>query len=147
MLTARTIPCFTKPKQKGTQPNMGSARTGEIYEDMLRDSADVGLDAATAERLRTLDLESRKRELQEMVNKRDEAKPDLRTLEGAMSFLDYHAPNADTLPRHNAVNAAFQALCSTIWNQLPDGPGKTVAIRAIGRARMECNSCIANGGQ
>lgn len=126
---------------------MGSARTGEIYEGFPRESEDIGLDSLTAERLRQLDLESRKRELQQMVATREAGKPDLRTLDGALSYLDYHAPNDDTLPRHSAVNAAFQKLATEIWSALPDGPGKTVALRAIGRARMECNSCIANGGQ
>lgn len=70
----------------------------------------------------------------------------LRTLDEAKSFLDYHSPNGDTLPRHEAVNIAFQKLIEQIWESIPEGPGKTVAIRAIGRARMECNSTIANGG-
>lgn len=82
-----------------------------------------------------------------MGNPSEANKPDLRTIEGAVSFLDYHAPTEDTLPRHNAVNAAFQTLIKELWDVLPDGPGKTVTIRAVGRARMECNSCIANGGQ
>lgn len=94
-----------------------------------------------------MDVEKRRAGLQEMAAQRDASKPDLRTLAGAVYFLDYHAPNDDTLPRHNAVNAAFQTLMQSLWNVLPDGPGKTVTIRAIGRARMECNSCIANGGQ
>lgn len=71
---------------------------------------------------------------------------DLRTLEGALDFLDYHAPTDETLPKHQAVNAAFKELTAKLWNNIPDGPGKTVAIRAIGRARMECNSAIATGG-
>lgn len=74
-------------------------------------------------------------------------KPDLRTLEGAKSFLDYHSPDEDAKINHGNVNNNFQVLMGNIWESLPDGPGKTAAIRAIGRARMECNSCIANGGQ
>lgn len=126
---------------------MGDPNTGEIYEGMPRRPDDVGLDSGTAASLRELDTGSRINHLQNMVREREAARPDLRTLEGALSYLDYHAPNEDTLPRHGAVNEAFQALAQTIWNALPDGPGKTIAIRAIGRARMECNSCIANGGQ
>jgi hypothetical protein len=126
---------------------MGSPNTGEIYEGSPRDPGDVGLSGEQAEHLRTLEINHRKQELGLMADKREAARPDLRTLEGTLSYLDYHAPNHDTLPRHGAVNEAFQALVQTIWNALPDGPGKTIAIRAIGRARMECNSCIANGGQ
>ncbi len=126
---------------------MGSARTGEIYEGFPREPADIGLNADLAARLREQPIETRKRELEALIEQRDAGKPDLRTLDGALSYLDYHAPNDDTLPRHGAVNAAFQKLATEIWSALPDGPGKTVALRAIGRARMECNSCIANCGQ
>lgn len=66
--------------------------------------------------------------------------------EEALAYLNYHPPTTETLPKHEAVNAAFQRLVEELWDQLPEGPGKTVAIRAIGSARMECNSCIANGG-
>jgi len=66
--------------------------------------------------------------------------------EEALAYLHYHAPTAETLPKHEAVNTAFQHLLDELWDKLPEEPGKTVAIRAIGTARMECNSCIANGG-
>lgn len=71
---------------------------------------------------------------------------DIRTLDGALDYLDYHAPTEETLIKHQAVNAGFKELMVKLWGMLPDGPGKTVAIRAIGRARMECNSAIATGG-
>ncbi len=126
---------------------MGDPNTGEIYQDAIRRATDVGLSEDQATALRTMDLEARKRTLQELAEHREASKPDLRTLEGAKQYLDYHAPNADTLPRHDNVNRSFQLLIELLWPALPDGPGKTVALRAIGRARMECNSCIANGGQ
>lgn len=126
---------------------MGDPNTGEIYNDLIRKSDDIGMDSHTAARLRELELEPRKRELQQMAATREANKPDLRTIEGALSYLNYHEPNDDTRPRHEAVNGHFTHLLASIWTFLPDGPGKTVAIRAIGRARMECNSCIANGGQ
>jgi hypothetical protein len=66
--------------------------------------------------------------------------------EEALAYLDYHAPTPETLPKHQQVNTAFQSLLNDLWDVLPEGPGKTVAVRAIGAARMECNSCIANGG-
>ena len=113
----------------------------------LRNSEHVGLDELQARESRDMNDENRKAQLQDMVRARDAAKPDLRTLEGALSYLNYHKPNDDTRPRHEAVNGHFTHLLASIWTSLPDGPGKTVAIRAIGRARMECNSCIANGGQ
>lgn len=72
--------------------------------------------------------------------------PDLRTLEGATDFLDYHAPNEEAQMKHRSVNAWFQTLLRSTWDHLPEGPGKTVAIRAMNEARMACNSCIANDG-
>lgn len=126
---------------------MGDPNTGNIYRDDIRQPSDVGLTAEQAAGLKEQSIEERMKQLQKMAAERDAAKPDLRTLDGALSFLDYHAPNADTLPRHNAVNVAFQKLWTEVASALPDGPGKTVALRAVGRARMECNSCIANGGQ
>jgi len=126
---------------------MGDPNTGEIYSGTLREAEHVALSETQADRLRQLQPEQRIDELQEMVRQREQAKPDLRTLDGAMSYLDSHAPNDDTLPRHQNINAAFQTLIAHVWPYIPDGPGKTVAVRAIGRARMECNSAIANGGQ
>lgn len=126
---------------------MGDPNTGEIYQDALRRASDVGLSEEQATALRVMDLEGRKEMLRDLVDKRDAAKPDLRTLEGAKHYLDYHAPNEDTRLRHETVNRSFGLLIELLWPVLPDGPGKTVVIRAIGRARMECNSCIANGGQ
>jgi len=78
---------------------------------------------------------------------RDElAQPDLRTRKGALDFLNYHAPDEAALIEHQTVNSSFQLLVDNIWESIPDGLGKTVAIRAINRARMECNSVIANKG-
>lgn len=74
------------------------------------------------------------------------AQPDLRTKEGASYFLDYHAPDEETIKKHEEVNDNFQALLQYVWKFLPDGPGKTRFIHALNHARMEANSCIANEG-
>lgn len=81
-----------------------------------------------------------------MTIKDELAQPDIRTLKGALDFLNYHSTDDDARVNHENVNNNFQALLSNIWESLPDGPGKTVAVRAINRARMECNSAIANKG-
>lgn len=126
---------------------MGDPNTGDVYRGDIRKSDDIGLDDERFAQLQQQKQDDAKKTLQEMAAAREANKPDLRTLEGVLSFLDYHTPNADTLPRHNAVNEAFQSLMIRLWPVIPDGPGKTVVVRAIGRARMECNSCIANQGQ
>lgn len=70
----------------------------------------------------------------------------MRTLEEAKNYLNYHSPTPEDVEKHDGINASFQELIENVWNYLPDGPGKTVAIRAIGAARMQCNSTIANNG-
>jgi hypothetical protein len=84
--------------------------------------------------------------MQPISNNNNQTRRAMRTLEEAKSYLNYHSPDADALPRHEAVNTAFQQLIEAIWKFIPDGPGKTVAVRAIGTARMQCNSAIANKG-
>lgn len=70
----------------------------------------------------------------------------MRTLDEALNYLDYHSPDAEDIKKHALINNSFQELMENIWDFLPEGPGKTVAIRAIGAARMQCNSAIANKG-
>lgn len=72
--------------------------------------------------------------------------PNLTTKEGALDYLTYHATNEVTVDQHTAVNMAFQNLLDHVWDFIPPGPGKTIAIRSLGRARMDCNSAIANNG-
>lgn len=72
--------------------------------------------------------------------------PDLRTMEGAANFLNYHSPDEKARQAHEAVNEDFQTLLVSLWKVIPDGPGKTRFIHALNRARMEANSCIANEG-
>lgn len=70
----------------------------------------------------------------------------LQTIDQAVDYLTYHPPTEEQAEDYKRINNAFQFLMSDIWKLLPEGPGKTLAIRAIGRAIMECNSCIANNG-
>jgi|SRR5215831_2640455 len=72
--------------------------------------------------------------------------PDLRTLEGAQDFLNYHPPDDGQKLAHRAVNEAFQVLVEVLWLVVPEGPGRTVFIRDLNRARMSANSAIANRG-
>lgn len=72
--------------------------------------------------------------------------PDLRTLEGQLDYLNYHAPDATAIVAHSAVNAAFRSLWISISMHLPDGPGKTRALHGVNEARMQCNNAIANKG-
>jgi hypothetical protein len=71
---------------------------------------------------------------------------DLRTLEGAAKFLNYRAPTEEQKAAHEKVNQAFQQLLAASWDAIPDGPGRTVFLRDLNRARMSANSAIANRG-
>ena len=72
--------------------------------------------------------------------------PDLRTIEGQLDYLDYHAPDAEAAARHGHINRAIMECWLEISSALPDGPGKTRALHALNHARMEANNCIANLG-
>lgn len=72
--------------------------------------------------------------------------PDLRTLEGQLSFLDYHAPDEHQRAGHETVNTAFQKAWEVLANVVPDGPGKTRLLHKMQAARMEANCVIANHG-
>lgn len=71
----------------------------------------------------------------------------MRTLEEALGHLTYKAPNEVTLPMHQKIGEEFDNLVRNIWPSLPEGPGKTVALRTIETAKMQCNNCIANHGE
>ncbi len=72
--------------------------------------------------------------------------PDLRTLEGALTFLDYHSPSPEARSAHEIVNKNFQALVTNVWQNIPAGPGKTVWLRKMNEARMAANAAIATHG-
>jgi hypothetical protein len=72
--------------------------------------------------------------------------PDLRTRDGQLQFLDYHAPDETQAKSHSIVNRATQDYWQEVANAIPDGPGKTRALHAVQRARMEMNCAIANHG-
>jgi hypothetical protein len=76
----------------------------------------------------------------------DGKQPDLRTLEGQLDYLNYHAPDSAAIAAHEVVNLATQAFWQRVVPVLPDGPGKTRALHALNHARMEANNCIANKG-
>jgi hypothetical protein len=128
---------------------MGDPNTGEIYEGAIRNAGDVPLTHSQAESLRELPTADRITELQKLKDQfvQASAQPDLRTREGAKSFLDYHAPDDNAKINHANVNKNFQVLLDNIWDGIPNGPGKTVAIRSLNHARMDFNSAIANHGQ
>lgn len=73
--------------------------------------------------------------------------PDLRSLAGAKDFILPKEVDNGAKASMATVSYRFQLLVDNIWDYIPEGPGKTVAVRSIKRALMDCNSAICNGGQ
>ena len=71
----------------------------------------------------------------------------LLTKEGAIAHFKYKAPDETTRPKYGAITRAFVALVTEIFDLMPDGPGRTLALRKLSEARMQVNSAIANEGQ
>lgn len=76
----------------------------------------------------------------------DTTQPDLQTLDGQLSFLDYHSPSVLQQSAHAVVNDAIQEAWIRIAGVVPDGPGKTRLLHKMQAARMEANCVIANRG-
>lgn len=125
---------------------MGDPNTGEIYQGTLRNQGDVPLTKTQADELNSLTLEQRKLQLQELARARNSLQPDLRTLEGQLSFLDYHAPSLEQQAAHARVNEIFQVAWSELAAIVPAGPGQTRLLHAMQNARMISNCVIANHG-
>jgi hypothetical protein len=71
----------------------------------------------------------------------------MRTKEEALEHFQYKAPTVDTIPKFQAVTREFSNLVASLYDVMPDGPGKTLALRKLSEARMAVNSAIANDGQ
>lgn len=71
----------------------------------------------------------------------------MRTKAEAIEHFTYKAPDEGDRARYQKVTEWFVALVDAIYDELPNGPGKTVALRKLADARSAANSCIANKGQ
>ncbi|HEY6232797.1 MAG TPA: hypothetical protein VIW64_16150 [Pyrinomonadaceae bacterium] len=71
----------------------------------------------------------------------------MRTKEEALEVFTYHAPKPGDGQKFKTVTAGFITLVDTLWDLLPDGPGKTLVFRDLQIARMRANACIALEGK
>lgn len=71
----------------------------------------------------------------------------LMTKEGAVAHFKYKAPDETTRPKYGTVTRAFVAIVEELYDLMPDGPGRTLALRKLEDARAAVNSTIANEGQ
>lgn len=67
----------------------------------------------------------------------------MRTLEEAQDYFAYHPATPDTAPRHAAVRDLFAEVVERIWPLVPDGPDKTLVIRALWESQALANLAIA----
>ena len=59
----------------------------------------------------------------------------------------YHPWNEDQQKMGAGVREVLAQAVKTIIELVPAGPDRTVAIRKIREARMDCNSAITHGGK
>lgn len=67
----------------------------------------------------------------------------MRTLSDAQDQFAYHPATPETAPKHAAVRDLFRDLLPALWEAIPDGPEKTLAIRKLQEAQMYANLAIA----
>lgn len=59
------------------------------------------------------------------------------------AFFTYHSPRADQLENYVAVRKAGHALALAIFENCPECPDTTAAIRKVREATMTANAAIA----
>lgn len=67
----------------------------------------------------------------------------MRTLDDALAQFAYHPATPETAPKHNAVRTLAAKTATTLWDLVPDGAEKTLALRALQEMAMYANLAIA----
>lgn len=67
----------------------------------------------------------------------------MRSLDDALAHFVYHPATPETAAKHAALRDLFVDLIPKVWDLLPDGPDKTVVIRAMEEALQKGNAAIA----
>lgn len=67
----------------------------------------------------------------------------MRTLDEARQQFVYHPATEDTAPRHAALRDLMEETLVRLWDVIPDGPEKTLAVRKLQEAQMYGNLAIA----
>lgn len=62
-------------------------------------------------------------------------------------IFTYHPPTHNQAATYGLINDAFTECALKIAPLMPDGPGKTAAIRALASARMAANAAVALQGK
>lgn len=62
-------------------------------------------------------------------------------------IFSYHPPTPEQRATYELINAAFIGCAQVIAAHMPEGPGRTAAIRALANARMQANAAVALEGK
>jgi hypothetical protein len=62
-------------------------------------------------------------------------------------IFSYHAPSQEQRADYEKINEAFIQCALTVVPLIPDGPGKTLTVRALADARMKANAAVALEGK
>ena len=62
-------------------------------------------------------------------------------------IFTYHKPTPGQTETYNLLSASYRGLAMIVNDLLPEGPGKTVAIRKLADARMAANAAVALEGK
>lgn len=62
-------------------------------------------------------------------------------------IFSYHKPEADQLPKYEAIRDGAKEFAKCIRDNSPGSPDQTVALRKIREAVMIANASIALGGK
>lgn len=64
-----------------------------------------------------------------------------------VDMFEYHRWDEQKIEKGKAVREALIKAVEVIVENVPPGPDRTVAIRKIREARMDCNSAITHDGK
>lgn len=67
----------------------------------------------------------------------------MRTLEDAKAQFAYHPATPETAPKHAEIRDQTAIFVEKVWPVIPDGPEKTLALRALQEFQMYANLAIA----
>lgn len=71
----------------------------------------------------------------------------IRTLEEAQATFDYHKPDKDQTERIEVARLAYKKLLASLFNNIQDGPEKSVWVRKLHESMMTYNKGIVLEGE
>lgn len=69
------------------------------------------------------------------------------SLNEALATFDYHKPSDEQVDRISVIRNAHKNLVKVVWDNVPNGPDRTVAVRKLHESMMTCNKAIVLEGE